>query len=192
MIARTSSSGRRQPGRVRGPRAEREPQPGHLAESGRSQASEKDQPPHGLHFRLPVVSRHLQQGQGQSPIAVRKETMVHLAAEPDPLSKAGKPSPPGRRSAGSGGNHRSRENLHDPLIPPAVSRRRHPRKARKERLPDRKGAMPRCVAEPGPTSDSVRGPRDPEGIGRRPGPRPAPSLRFVPRKGLAPIDRLIG
>jgi 23S rRNA pseudouridine2605 synthase len=137
-------------------------------------------------------SRHLQQGQGQSPIAVRKETMVHLAAEPDPLSKAGKPSPPGRRSAGSGGNHRSRENLHDPLIPPAVSRRRHPRKARKERLPDRKGAMPRCVAEPGPTSDSVRGPRDPEGIGRRPGPRPAPSLRFVPRKGLAPIDRLIG
>jgi hypothetical protein len=87
---------RQQSGRGPGRRAGREPGPGRQAGSGRSQGSEKNQWPHGLRFRPPaVLLRRLDQT--QSPIAVRKEAMGHLAAEREPLSRAGKRSPPGRR-----------------------------------------------------------------------------------------------
>ena len=117
--------------------------------------------------------------------------MVRLLVERAPLSKAGKPSRPGRRSARSGGNHRWRENPHGPpILRPGVSRRR-PRKVRKKRLVDRKGAMPRRAVERGRKSASVRGQSDQEGSGPPPGLGPAPSHRSALQKDLAPLLRRI-
>jgi hypothetical protein len=182
------SGRRRQPGRERSRRAGREAGPGRQAGSGISRASEKNQPPHALHFRPTAVSRRRPQ-QAQSPIAVRKEALVRLVVERAPLSKAGKPSREGRRSARSGGNHRWRENL-PPILRPGVSRRR-PRKVREKRLVDRKGAMPRCAVKRGRKSASVRGQRDQGGSGQPPGLGPAPSHRSALQKDLASLGRLI-
>jgi hypothetical protein len=117
--------------------------------------------------------------------------MVHPAAERDPgsLPEGEKPGQPGRRSAGSGGNHRGRENQspHGPrILRPAVSRQRL-RKAGKKRPVDGKEALPRRAVERPRRSASDHGQRDREGSDRHPGPGPAPSHRFAPHRGLARV-----